>query len=267
MSKRGNVWVGIYPTLQEAAAHARQLQQSRRVSRDSRLHSFEQERWVQHQIKEAEQLQQGDYRPRASRGILKEVLAGYVAGRKKGPSVLDFGGGLALEFLRLKGAHYPAHRMRFCVIETPTICRTGRAFFRASPNVTFRSTLPQKGSRVDVFHAANSLHYVKNWKGFLKRVSRLQPELLVLAGITAGQIPTFATLQSYYGNWLPVWFWHQKEFMSFVEELGYECVLCGEAEARYFGRVRDLPMSNFPRTHRLPRKCDLVFRRRIGRIK
>ena len=158
-------------------------------------------------------------------------------------------------------------RLRFCVIETPTICRIGRDFFRAEPNVSFRSTLPNTVRRVNVFHAANSLHYVNNWKSFLTRVSRLRPELIVLAGITAGHVPTFATLQTYYGNWLPVWFWHQKELVSYVEGLGYECVLCSEAEARYFGRIRNLPMSNFPLTHRLPRKCDLVFRRRVGSVK
>jgi hypothetical protein len=91
----------------------------------------------------------------------------------------------------------------------------------------------------------------------------MNPELLVLVGITAGgRIPTFATLQNYYGNWLPVWFWNQNEFVSFIEGLGYECILSQDAEARYFGRVRNLPMSNFPRTHRLSRKCDLVFRRK-----
>ena len=267
MKKEINVWEGIYSNIQEAASRARQLEISKRVSPNDHAKSFEQERWVQHQLKEADRLQQGDYRSGASRGILKEVLAGYVARRDGSLSVIDFGGGLALEFFRLKGGGLPTQNLSFCVIETPTICRTGRVFFRTEPRVHFRSTLPKDNRRVDVFHAANSLHYVIDWKGFLTRVSRLQPNLIVLAGITAGPIPTFGSLQSYYGNWLPVWFWNQDEFVSFIEGLGYECVLRAKAEARYFGRVRDLPMSKFPRTHRLQRKCDLVFKRRIGRLR
>jgi len=265
MSKAIDVWVGIFKTIQEAACYARQGKVSKKGPFNGQPTSFEQERWVRHQLKEAEQLQQDENRPGASRGILKEVLAGYVAGRDKSLSVVDFGGGLALEFLRLREAMLPMQRMNFCVIETPTICRTGKVFFRTEPRVCFRATLPIGGRRVDVFHAANSLHYVVNWKGLLTRVSRLQPELIVLAGITAGPIPTFGSLQNYYGDWLPVWFWNQNEFVSFVEGLGYECIFRGQTEARYFGRVRDLPMPKFPRTHRLRRKCDLVFRRRVWR--
>jgi putative methyltransferase (TIGR04325 family) len=193
------------------------------------------------------------------------VLAGYLAGRPGIISVLDFGGGLALEFLRLHAAKFPTQQLRFCVIETPTLCRTGKLFFRSEPGVRFRATLPTDGQSVNIFHAANSLHYLRDWKGFLVRASRLNPELLVFPGVMAGPIPTFGSLQCYYGDKLPVWFWNDTEFIAFVEGLGYECVLRSPSEARYFGRVRDLPMSNFPPSHRLQRKCDLVFRRNTMR--
>ena len=258
MSARApHVWAGIYQTIQAAASEVKR----KRASRPAR-NSFEQRRWIQHQINEAKQLRQNGNRPGAGRGLLREVVAGYLAGRRGLISVLDFGGGLALEFLRLRAANLPDQQLRFCVIETPTVCRTGKAFFRSEPGVRFRTTLPTDGRPVNIFHAANSLHYVMDWKQFLFRASRLKPELLVLPGVMAGPIPTFGSLQRYYGDQLPVWFWNDNEFIGFVEGLGYECVLRSPAESRYFGRVRDLPMANFPRSHRLKRKCDLVFRRK-----
>ncbi len=262
---RPNVWAGVYGTIQEAAQNARRLTRSAKRNSRGGTSSFEQRRWVQHQLNEARQLRQDGNRPGASRGILREVLAGYLAGHRGSVSILDFGGGLALEFLRLQAAKVPTAHMRFCVVETPTICRAGKVFFRFDGNVTFRSTLPTDGRRVNIFHAANSLHYVADWQGFLVRAVRLKPDLVVLPGVMAGPIPTFGSLQGYYGNQLPVWFWNETEFIGFVEALGYECVFRNQTEARYFGRVRDLPMSNFPRTHRLRRKCDLVFRRTTSR--
>jgi putative methyltransferase (TIGR04325 family) len=261
---RQNVWAGVYSTMQEAALDAKRAEGRNGHSR-GKTNSFEQRRWVQHQLNEANALRRDGNRPGASRGLLREVLAGYLVGRRGSISVLDFGGGLALEFLRLQAAKLPTQHIRFCVVETPTICSAGKAFFGFDGSVTFRSTLPTDGRRVNVFHAANSLHYVADWKGFLARAVRLKPEVLVLPGVMAGPIPTFGSLQCYYGNRLPVWFWNEKDFVGYIEGLGYECVLRNEAEARYFGRVRDLPMSNFPRTHRLRRKCDLVFRRSTAR--
>jgi len=264
-SQRTHVWAGVYRTIQEAALDARRASGASRSSSGRRSSSFEQQRWVQHQIEEARELREDGNRPGASRGILKEVLAGYLVGHFTPISIMDFGGGLALEFLRLQAARLPMKNIRFCVIETPTICRVGKAFFRFEDRVSFRSTLPRAGRRINIFHAANSLHYVLNWKTFLARALSLKPELLVLPGVMAGPIPTFGSLQSYYGNRLPVWFWNEDEFISVVEGLGYDCVFRNQAEARYFGRVRDLPMSNFPRSHRLRRKCDLVFRRKTVR--
>jgi len=255
------VWAGVYTSIKEAALDASRGAPSKALRRPTAI-SFEKRRWVQHQIEEARRLREDGNRPGAGRGLLREVMAGYLAGRRGLISILDFGGGLALEFLRLQAANLPRRQLRFCVIETPTLCRTGKAFFRLEPSVRFRTTLPSDGRSVNIFHAANSLHYVVDWKGFLFRASRLKPELLVLPGVMAGPIPTFGSLQRYYGDQLPVWFWNENEFIGFVEELGYECVFRSPAESRYFGRVRDLPMANFPRSHRLRRKCDLVFRRK-----
>lgn len=222
--------------------------------------TFSQSRWTDGQQNLVEGVATGREK-RAGGMLLREILAGWMAAQDGEVKVLDFGGGLGIEYLMLASSIMPLHRLTFDVVESIGICRIGRKLFRQTPNIHFRTRLPVPPATYQVFHAANSLHYVGNWQHFVGNIAKLRPSVIVLAGVTAGSIPTFATVQNYYGAKIPVWFWNENDLATEFAKHGFQLIMKTEAEARYFSRVRNLPMDNFPRSHRLRRKCNLIFRR------
>jgi putative methyltransferase (TIGR04325 family) len=228
---------------------------------DSDPQAFSEDRWTAAQRAEATALLQNPSAPSAGGSILPEVLAGWHSAGVGKTTLVDFGGGLALEYIRLRGRGFPVDKLRYTVIETPPVCTVGRELFAGEPNVTFRSAIDEVAGPIDVFHAGSSLQYVRDWRGLLDRVQHLGPRLLVLAGTLTGAIPTFASLQNYYGCKIPMWFVNQGELQAHLAALDYTCISDQPVDARYFGRVRNLPMAHFPKTHRLPRKRHLIFAR------
>jgi putative methyltransferase (TIGR04325 family) len=221
--------------------------------------AFSSKRWIERQKLEAEELMRNPSAPSSGGSVLADILPGWIAARGTATKIVDFGGGLALEYLRTKGRGVPVDQFAYTVVETEPVCRAGREVFRKTSGVAFASKLAACRGPIDIFHAASSLHYVRDWKSFLRRVADLGPELLVLAGTLAGAVPTFASLQNYYGTTIPVWFLNQGELFARLGELGFKCISDQPAAARYFGRVRPLPMQNFPSSHRLRRKRNFIF--------
>ena len=86
-----------------------------------------------------------------------------------------------------------------------------------------------------------------------------EPRLLILSGLTAGDIETFVTYQNYYGSKVPAWFWNVNEIISAVENLSYSLIYKSVLAFSYLGKIQPLPMENFPPKYRLERECNLMF--------
>ncbi len=170
-------------------------------------------------------------------------------------SVLDFGGGAGALYPTLEDC-LPGAAIDLHVVETTAVCALGRELFGAD-GPTFHDALPS--GRFDVVHAASSLHYVADWRGMLARFVALEPRLLVLAGLTAGDIPTFVTHQVYYGARIPVWFFDRRAVIGAMAALGYRLIYRSLLDCPYLGERGPLPMDHFPPSHRLDRKCNLAF--------
>lgn len=173
----------------------------------------------------------------------------------KSLSVLDFGGGAGVLYPSLRDC-LPCAHLDMHVVETDAVCNLGRALFD-SEELSFHTEIPQR--QFDVIHAANSLHYVADWRSLLERFALMKPRLIVLTGLTAGNIPSFVTYQEYYGTRIPVWFFSRKAVESAMESLGYKLVYHSLLDFPYLGERGALPMDHFPASHRLQRKCNLVF--------
>jgi putative methyltransferase (TIGR04325 family) len=173
--------------------------------------------------------------------------------------VLDFGGGLGNSFFPLIASLPAPGLVEFHVVETPMVCRHGRELYEEYQNLHFHETLPGDTERFDIVHAAAALHYVADWRIMLERFAAYEPRFIMLFGLTAGDIKTFATYQNYYGSKVPVWFWNVNEIIDTMKDLGYELTYKSLLAASYLGEVQPLPMGNFPAEYRLERKCNLMF--------
>jgi len=126
-------------------------------------------------------------------------------------------------------------------------------------NLFFHHDLPCDIEEFDVVHAGSSLHYVADWRVMLGQFASYEPRLIVLSGLTAGDIETFVTYQNYYGSKIPVWFWNVREITDAAMDLGYTLIYKSLLAFSYLGKIQPLPMENFPPEYRLRRKCNLIF--------
>ena len=173
--------------------------------------------------------------------------------------ILDFGGGLASSFPSIAASLPNPERVEFEVVESKPICQKGRQLYSAFANVAFHEHMPEPDRERDIIHAGSSLHYVRDWKAMLRRFADYQPTVVMLSGLMAGEIKTFASYQNYYGAKCPVWFWNVNDILDAMHELNFKLTYKSLLASRYLGKVQSLPMDNFPVEYRLDRKCNLVF--------
>lgn len=189
--------------------------------------------------------------------ILPTVLA--MAGNDHDDlKILDFGGGLASSYLPTITSLPNGDAIEFHVVESQGICEKGREIFPEGMNLFFHTDLPGDG-HYDVIHAGRSFQYVDNWRGLLRSFAELTPKYLVLAGILAGDIEPFVSLQNYYGYKVRVRFLNLDELIREAEMVGFHLLSKSLHVSKRLGKAGPLPMDNIPEAHRLEYPCQLLF--------
>jgi putative methyltransferase (TIGR04325 family) len=183
---------------------------------------------------------------------------------KKSIKVLDLGGGLASSYLETLSALPNQENVEFLIVENPSICKMGNEIFSEDSKIKFHVKLPLYDANIDIIHLGSSLQYMEEWEKILIDLSKYKAKYLIFADLPAADIDTFVTIQNYYGNRIPVRFWNLKEFITVVENLGYQLAF----KARY---IKDNPIKHgthdidsikicFDNNYRLDYFSQLVFR-------
>ena len=247
------VWKGIYESFPKV---------------NQTLEAFSLQRWLERQRLEATDLYENS-KSENLQSFLGKILIGYTTTLKGKVKILDWGGGLALEYIKLLKSNYPVEDLEYFVIETEAVCQLGRDFYSKSrfpkfsgsrESIHFYPQLKQIDIPYDIFHCDSSFQYLEHWREVIDTVCEKSPKLILLCGMLCGHIPSFATVQNYYDHQLPVWFLNKDELMEHMSKNGYEMVYEEFDNARYFGKVCNLPMDNFPQKYQLKRKYNLCFR-------
>lgn len=175
--------------------------------------------------------------------------------------ILDFGGGLASSYPLVMASVPTAARIEFHVVETPGVCGRGRQLLGQYSNLFFHSELPRGGARFDLIHAGRSFQYVDDWRGLLRSFALLEPKYLILAGVLAGDIEPFVTVQNYYGSKIRVRFHNTAELIEEIERLGFKLLYNSFHLSKRLGKEGPLPMSNFPKDRQVEHPCQFLFGR------
>ena len=183
---------------------------------------------------------------------LLPLLAATIGTYQERVSILDFGGGMGLDYINVNTS-LPHHwDISYYLVESPRVCETGAALWTGDERVHFHSTLPQI-LQVDIVYIRSSLQYVEDYPGLLRQLAGYRPRYFLLVDIPAGDIPTYATGQhNVKGSIYPCWFFNVKEIIELMAQLGYILGFKGGQERKY-------DCSNFPQSHRLERMCNLLF--------
>ena len=190
---------------------------------------------------------------------LAPVAASLMAMRRGKIRILDFGGGMGASFVAVAASCGKPEALEFHIVEGSRVCERGRQLHAGTTNLYFHESLPDVAEAFDLVHAGSSLHYVKDWRGMLRCFTDYSPSMILLAGLPAGDIQTFACYQNYYGRRMPMWFLNVGEVIGALDNLGYCLVYRSLLASRCLGKMQPMPMDNFPPERRIARKCNLLF--------
>jgi putative methyltransferase (TIGR04325 family) len=151
-----------------------------------------------------------------------------------------------------------ARLIEYTIVEVPELCEAGRELF--SKGVTYLDSLPSQG-KFDLIYSASAMQYIEDWRQALKSLSDYGAQYILLSDVFAGSIPTFVTIQNYYGSRIRHWFLNLTELLDLVSTLGYQLVMKSYVNSRRLGVEDTLPMDNFPESHRLEQTLHLLLRR------
>lgn len=198
--------------------------------------------------------------PSNYREALLPLLASLVVNEQRKARILDFGGGIGLAYYQtIYGLPRPTC-IDYHIVERESVCRAGTQFFRATDdNPFFHSLLPEGENEFDIVHAGSALQYIDDWRQVASRLCSLSRKYLLLVDIPAGNNPTFAAAQNYYGSKIPVWFFNIEEFLSFIGSRGYNLLLKSAFQPTILGVEQSLPMQNYEEKYQIKTACNLFF--------
>jgi putative methyltransferase (TIGR04325 family) len=250
MTKEFHIWEGIYTSFQEAAPYSTGPGFKGDVYRTRYLN-------VAHECLAALKMNKPIPSYHKQRSTLLPIIVAMMLESKDKLKILDFGGGLGIGYMTIvESIPQYTERIHYEIVEVPEICEVGRELFLGG--VTYSDLLPSK-SEFDLVHSASALQYIEDWPQVLKLLSGYNAQYILLSDVFAGSIPTFLTLQNYYGSRIRHWFLNFEELFLTISSLGYGIVLKSFVCSRRLEVEDTLPMDNFPESHRLEQSIHLLL--------
>lgn len=193
---------------------------------------------------------------------LADELSALLA-KKDRVHMIDFGGSLGQTYLdvlsRIPGAE---ERLACTVVETEAVCQDVPIEIGEIKNLKFSSDINKIKDKIDLVHIGSTLQYIDDWRGLLRDITKkFVPQTIALSDLLVGDLPTFVTVQSFYGHKILARFTNMDEFMKFWEEMPYARTHFSEyyplgKKGVYFANHA------LPPTHRLCNPCHMVFTRK-----
>jgi putative methyltransferase (TIGR04325 family) len=184
------------------------------------------------------------------------VVAGAASAATRRVSVIDFGGGPGSAFVQLISSLPSTVDVDCVVVDSDEIAARGRELFANDGRIRFVTSLTAAPAQPDIIYLNGVLPYIDDYRQVLRQLAALQPRFMLMARLTAGDVPTFASRQlNVPGRVFAYWFHNLPELIEILEGAGYVLACHAYAEHQY-------DLSNFPATHRVGRLRNVLFARR-----
>lgn len=172
---------------------------------------------------------------------------------KNNDKILDYGGSLGLTYEALS----QDYNLKYAIVETKTICEAGKNIFK--DKIQFYQEIPLLMESLDIVYIRTALQYAIDWKADLKKLLELKPCTIVMAHLSAGDIPTYLTLQKWYGTEIPYWFINESELIDLVEMYGYKIKHKAISESIIHWFKKSDGSFSIPKSHVLSETIDIIF--------
>lgn len=184
---------------------------------------------------------------------LLAFLASLILQRSAALRVLDFGGAMGVAYAHLLSHLSQPFSIDYHVVDTRAICSGGRDLFRDDPRIHFHASLPDLRGPLDILYLNSALQYNEDYAGTLSALCRYEPRYFLFARLSAGDVPTYATLQKNMpGMTLAYWFINIREIIEIMAANGYSLIFRS-------AMAQEAAQANFPPDHRLDYLCNLLF--------
>lgn len=244
-----NIWEGVYSNFKEIPVIGK---------------GFDDDRWINSLLKKLSMARALSTNKKNASDIatcndsLLPLPASVINNRFSSVNILDFGGGLGIDYIKTVRAMEGNKKIKYHIIEKEKICIIGRKIFRDDKRIEFHASFPKK-LKVDIAHINSSLQYIENWKEHLCKMADYKPGYFLFTNLGAGNIPTYATVQNYYGSRIPCWFFNINDIKCVMAKKGFELLFMSAYIGTFFGRPQQVPQLNFPLKYRLGHACNLLF--------
>lgn len=248
MHKLTSVWEGVFETFDEAGGD---------------FSAFDSDTWLNKQKERvlAEQRALITKQPRVTKDYPLPLVVAMMLAAQKQVSILDFGGGMGVQYFDLlRSAPEAELCASYHIVEGDATLQQIPPEVRAYKNLFFYKDLDAIAQKTfDLIHLGSVLQYVDDWQGLLKHLATFKPKFLVFSDLLSGYIPTFVTQQIYYEKRIPTRFFNWDSLVRYIQKtlsmrLLYRINFC----TRILGS-EDFPNSAFPETHRINRPLNAVF--------
>ncbi len=249
------IWEGVYESFKEVPATGP---------------GFRGEEWIRNSLKRIKTLRDTAKENKTVPTVttypesLLPVITSTVYKELRRARVLDFGGGIGFTFYQVARSLPKTDNFEYHIVEMKQVCEAGREFFKDEANVFFHSRLPNDIGRVDIVHMGSSLHYIEHWRETLARLCEYVPRYFLFTDLTAGDIPTYASSQKYYGSRIPVWFFNVDEIIDVMSGEGWELIFKSTYTPKILGAEQPYPQDNFEDMYKLGYPCILLFAEEVS---
>ncbi len=248
MTSLFSVWEGVYDSFEKAGGDT---------------NAFDSTQWIDKQIQRVEQLlSEIENETLASKDYPMPLMAAMLCPFKEKLSVLDFGGGMGLQYLELISSIPNAeNKIIYHVVDGKASIKNRPESLNKFKNLHFHEDLDSLKSIVDILHIGSTLQYIDDWRGLLKvLVDKFNPKYAVFSDFMAGDVPSFVTHQVFYEKRIPHRFINLQEFLSFVEQQLHMSLLFKTKFVRsILNQEAVFPNFGLPKTHQIDRPYHMVF--------
>ena len=153
-------------------------------------------------------------------------------------------------------------KIHFYILENLTQIEFYKKHIVYPDAVNFVSDISQLKYEVpdlDIVHFGSVLQYFDDYVGTLTEIiTQIAPRFIVFSDLMAGEIPTYVTVQNYYGLEIPFRFFNFSELNSFICKMGYR--LCTKEFLKHDATGEYFPQEGFSEHYQITASLNCIYR-------
>lgn len=175
-------------------------------------------------------------------------------------SVLDFGGGMGLQYLEVISKVPEAiEKLDYYIIDGKSSIENRPSELDHFQKLHFFDSLDAVEEKIDIIHIGSTLQYIEDWQGLLTELQeKYSPRLFVFSDLMAGDIPTFVSHQIFYEKRMPIIMFNLSNFIDTLVKIQYKLLYQTLFQVKIL-ESNELPNRQLPEKYRIKHTVNLVF--------